>query len=185
MTDASREASYHEFVGLLSRSDRIIRRFVSTLLPHGDAVDDVVQETALECWRRFDGFVPTDPDDAAADFGRWACVIARYKAMSWQRDHSRDRLVFREEVMEKIADSGLQYLSRIDDEQRAIEHCLQKLEPDQRRLVLSVHSPGESIAKIASETGENARRLYRQVNTLRQGLFHCVQGRLATETSHG
>ena len=184
-SDPNREASYHEFVGHLTRSDRVIRRFVSTLLPNSDAIDDVVQETALECWRRFDDFVPTNDSESAADFGRWACVIARYKALSWQRNRSRDRLVFREDVMEKIADTGLQHLPAIDDEQAAIEKCLQTLSPEQRRLVLSVHAPGESIAKIATETGDNARRLYRQLNTLRQQLFRCVQHRLTVEAQHG
>ena len=179
-TDA-REARYGVFVGMLARHDQSIRRFVRSLLPTGQGVDDVIQETALECWKKFDSFSPASSDDASNEFIRWACVIARYKAMSWQRDHSRDRLVFREGVIERLSQQAIRDQVQRDLERQAVEQCLSKLQDDQRRLVLSVHSPGESIARIAAETGVEARRLYNRVNVLRKRLLECVSGQLAED----
>jgi RNA polymerase sigma-70 factor (ECF subfamily) len=184
-TRPGREQLYDEFVTLLARHDLAIRRYVRFLLPSLDGVDDVMQETALECWRKFSDFQPPSVGDSADEFVRWACVIARYKAMSWQRDRSRDRLVFREAVIEQLSAAALESLDRRDEQRRAVEACLEKLTPDQRRLVLSVHSPGESIARIAKETGENARRLYSKVNALRSLLLECVERRLAGEVGNG
>ena len=181
----SRERQYDEFVALLARHDLALRRFVRSLLPSRDGVDDVVQETALECWKKFGDFQPADAESAADEFVRWACVIARFKVLSWQRDNARDRLVFREEVIEKLAHAATESLERREDERRAVDACLQKLPVDQQRLVLSVHSPGESIARIAKETGEQARRLYSRVNALRVILLECVERRLAGETGNG
>lgn len=183
--EAEREARYSEFVGLLARHDQAIRRFVRSLLPSSEGVDDVMQETALECWHKFADFSPHDPSSGVEEFIRWACVIARYKAMSWQRDRARDRLVFRESVVERLADASLERIDHEEQERRAIESCLAKMEEDQRKLVLSVHSPGQSIARIASETGEQARRLYNRVNVLRKRLLECVQQRVQTEVGHG
>ncbi|MCG6154395.1 sigma-70 family RNA polymerase sigma factor [Rubinisphaera margarita] len=180
-----REQQYDEFVALLARHDLAIRRFVRFLLPSGDGVDDVIQETALECWKKFTDFQPESADSTADDFVRWACVIARFKAMSWQRDRKRDRLVFRDGVIEQLAQAALDALDQQDEERRAVEACLDQLPPDQRRLVLSVHSPSESIARIAKETGENARRLYSRVNVLRTLLLNCVERRLAGEAGNG
>ncbi|MDV6029405.1 MAG: sigma-70 family RNA polymerase sigma factor [Phycisphaera sp. RhM] len=180
-TPAAREARYGEFVSLLARHDQSIRRFVRSLLPSNQGVDDVMQETALECWKKFESFTPTTADDAVDEFIRWACVIARYKVLSWQRDSSRDRLVFRESVIERLAQDAMQDLEQRDRERKAIERCLGELDDDHRRLVLSVHSPGESIAKIAEETGVKTRRLYSRVNALRKQLLDCVQGRLVEE----
>ena len=70
-------------------------------------------------------------------------------------------------------------LSQEEEERLAIENCLGKMNPEQRRLVLSVHSPGESIAMIAAETGQEARRLYSKVNALRSQLLDCVRLHLA------
>lgn len=181
----AREASYNEFVGLLARHDQAIRRFVRSLLPSREGVDDVMQETALECWKKFADFRPNDPSGAVDEFIRWACVIARYKALSWQRDKSRDRLVFRDSVVDMLAESAMSNLDAQEQERKAIENCLAKLQDDQRRLVLSVHSPGESVALIAAQTGEKARRLYSRVNVLRKKLLECTQQQLAGEVEHG
>ncbi|QDV24183.1 sigma-70 family RNA polymerase sigma factor [Aureliella helgolandensis] len=183
--EPEREQRYREFVALLTRHDLSIRRFVRSLLPSRDGVDDVVQDTALECWKKFSEFNPERSEESADGFIRWACVIARYKAMSWQRNKARDRLVFRETVIERLAQAALDNLDQQQMEQSAIEVCLGKLQEDQRRLVLSVHSPGESIANIAQETGEAARRLYRKVNVLRKRLLECVAQRIAAEVSNG
>ncbi len=180
-----REARYGEFVSLLARHDQAIRRFVRSLLPTRDGVDDVMQETALECWKKFSEFAPKKSEDVVDEFIRWACVIARYKALSWSRDRARDRLVFREDVIDKLATSATSRLAHRDDQHRAVMTCLGKLTEDQRRLVLSVHSPGQSVSKIAAETGEAARRLYSRVNVLRKRLLQCVQGQYASEVGHG
>lgn len=182
----NRDESYNEFVGLLARHDQAIRRFVRSLLPTRDGVDDVMQDTALECWRKFSDFAPEHPDDAVHEFIRWACVIARFKALSWQRDKGRDRLVFRDNVVETLAADSIQLIDQQDDERLAVECCLGKLQDADRRLVLSVHSPGQSVANIAAETGEKARRLYSRMNMLRRTLLDCVQQQLQTkDTGNG
>lgn len=177
-----RDQQYDHFVSLLARHDQAIRRFIRYLLPSRDGVDDVMQETALECWKKFSSLQLSGDD--ASEFVRWACVIARYKALSWQRDKSRDRLVFRESVIEQLAEAAPAAVEQQDQQRRAVETCLSQLKPDQRRLVLSVHSPGESVARIAKETGEQARCLYSKVNALRSVLLRCVENRLA-EVDHG
>ena len=183
-TSAEREQQYHEFVGLLARHDQAIRRFVRSLLPSTDGTDDVMQETALECWKKYSDFAASSAGEAADEFIRWACVIARYKALSWQRDKSRDRLVFRESVIERLADAAMERLDDREQERQAVETCLARLGDDQRRLVLSAHAPGQSIAMIAAETGEKARRLYSKVRTIRKLLLDCVRSRLAAEAGH-
>ena len=176
---ASRDGQYDEFVVLLTRNDLAIRRFVRFLLPTSEGVDDVVQETALECWKKYSEFQPVG--DAQEEFARWACVIARYKAMSWQRDRSRDRLVFHDAVVEQLSQDALDIALSSSERQLAVEKCLDELPADQRRLVLSVHATGDSVAKIARETGQKSRRLYSTINSLRALLLTCVQRRLAEE----
>ncbi|MEP3481395.1 MAG: sigma-70 family RNA polymerase sigma factor [Fuerstiella sp.] len=178
-----REQRYHEFVALLSRHEASIRRFVRSLLPSASSVDDVVQDTALECWKKFADFQPENADHAQAEFIRWACVIAKFKVLSWQRDQQRDRLIFTEGVIERLAAAAIDGICQ--QQRNAIEECLQSLPTHQRQLVLSTHSPGQSVAAIAIETGQSARRLYSNLNAIRKRLLNCVQQKLATETSNG
>lgn len=179
-----REQRYHEFVALLSRHDVSIRRFVRSLLPSPQSVDDVVQDTALECWKKFADFQPQNAESSQQEFIRWACVIARFKVLSWQRNQQRDRLVFREGVVERLAAVGMDGISDEQRQRSAVKKCLQSLPEDQQQLVLSIHLPGQSVAAIATETGQSARRLYSKLNAIRKQLLNCVQQKLETEASH-
>ena len=46
---------YERFVGLLTRHEPALRRFVRTLLPEWSDVDEVMQRTALAVWRKSGG----------------------------------------------------------------------------------------------------------------------------------
>lgn len=122
-----REQQYDAFVALLARHDLAIRRFVRFLMPSRDGVDDVMQETALECWKKYSEFQPSTTESATDDFVRWACVIARYKSLSWQLDRPRDRLMFRESAVEQLSQTAVDSLGRGEEQRLAVEACLEKL----------------------------------------------------------
>ncbi|QDT60121.1 RNA polymerase sigma factor [Stieleria bergensis] len=178
-----RQDDYATFVSLLARYDQQIRRFIAMLMHSSDAVDDVMQETAIECWNKFETFTGQGDPDEPEEFVRWANVIARYKVLSWQRDRARDRLVFQEELVHLLADTVHDEWDRLESERQAVQACLQKLPPRQRQLVLSVHSPGQSVADVARQTGQKPRRLYTVLNGLRKQLLLCVQDRITVQAS--
>ncbi|QDS98477.1 sigma-70 family RNA polymerase sigma factor [Adhaeretor mobilis] len=178
-TPRDKDEQYNELVGLLARNDHSIRRFVRSLMPGWDEVDDVLQDTALECWKKFDDFKPQDSESASTEFVRWACVIARYKVLSRQRDYSRDRLVFRESAVNELADAAMSKLGNYEAEKASLEHCLEELSSENRRLIMSVYLPGDSIAKIARENNKKARRLYSKLVALRKSLLQCVQQQMS------
>ncbi|QDU38640.1 RNA polymerase sigma factor SigL [Maioricimonas rarisocia] len=177
MTTSPHEHTYERFVSLFARHERAIRAYVRALLPSWQDVDDVMQEVGLACWRKFEQF-----DDAAPDsFVRWASVVARFEVLRHRRNCARDRLVLAEDVVELLATDAEARLDRAEAERTALERCLQKLQDAERRLLLSVHTPGDSVARIAADLGLNARRLYSKVNLLRDRIGDCVRQRLSAE----
>ncbi|MCM2373557.1 sigma-70 family RNA polymerase sigma factor [Aporhodopirellula aestuarii] len=182
MTDPGLDLERNQrFIGLLARTEHIVRRFARGLLPGGDGLDDVLQETALEAWKKFSDFESNELGGTANDFACWVCVIARYKVLSYQRDRSRDRIVFRDELLAELADLALGGLGSQEDELNAVEDCLEKMGEKSRRLLLSVHRCGDSVAKIAEETQKKPRQLYYQINLLRSALLDCVRMRMAED----
>lgn len=120
----SEAPGYELFVGLLTRHEPALRRFARTLLPDWGDVDEVMQRTALAAWRKFGQF------DPATDFLKWALVIARYEALAYRRAMGRDRLVFSEAFLERLADEAEEEIELARREERALERCLQKLSPN-------------------------------------------------------
>lgn len=178
MARSPKDDQYDEFVSLLARHEQAIRGFVRSLLPLPQDVDDVMQETGLVCWRKFDSF---HSNGDCGEFVRWACVIARFEVLRHRRRFARDRLVFDEDVMEILAADAESRLNRAEAEREAVAHCLGQLQEPERRLLLSVHMPGDSIARIAADTGQKARRLYSKVNVLRDLISQCIRMQLAQD----
>ena len=171
---------YRHFLAMFARHERSIRAYVRSLLPSSNDVDDVMQEVGLACWKKFATF-----DDAAAPSGfvRWACVVARFEVLCFRRQCARDRLLLSEDVMQLLAQDAEHRLEKAEAERNAVEHCLQKFQAAERRLLLSVHTPGDSVARVAAELGQQARRLYTKVNHLRDLLAACVRRELAEAES--
>ena len=146
------------------------------MMTSDEGVEDVLQEVALVAWRKF---AELKEDES---FGKWACMIARYEVLKWRRKHARDRLVFSERTLELLSEAELENVELRERERSALDWCIKKLSEAERSLVMAVHLPGSSVARIAEESGQQAKRLYRQVSGLRLALQRCVNARLAEET---
>ena len=96
------DVRYQDFVRLFAHHEPDLRRFIRSLLPTAVDADEVLQQTAIVIWRKFDQF------DPQTNFMKWACVISRFEALAYRRKMARDRLVFREDVMSLMADEGEQ-----------------------------------------------------------------------------
>jgi RNA polymerase sigma-70 factor (ECF subfamily) len=67
------ESSRRELVGLLSRHQRKIFAYLYTLVPNRADADDLLQETCLTIYEKFDEF------EDGTDFVAWANRIAWWK----------------------------------------------------------------------------------------------------------
>ena len=166
---------YESFTRLFLRNEETVRAFVRAMMTSDAPVDDVVQEVAVVAWRKF-----SDLKDGE-DFGLWVCVIARYEVLKWRRKHARDRLVFSKNTLDLLTTAELENVEQRERERSALDCCLRKLSDSERVLVLSVHRPGSSVVRIAQETGQEAKRLYRQTQKLRLALLNCVKMQLTEE----
>ena len=178
MTELSQADRYETFLALLARHERAIRGIVRSVLPSSHDADEVMQEVGLACWRKFSDF---QDDDASDGFYRWACVVARFEILKYRRKCARDRLVLSEEIIQLLAADAEERRDVAESERHALEACLKRLLPADQRLLLSVHTPGDSVAAIARQLGQQARRLYSRIARLRELVGECVRQKLAEE----
>ncbi len=169
----SDDARYESFVALFAHYEPDLRRFIRSLLPTRTDADEVLQQTAIVIWRKFNQF------DQETEFMKWACVIARFEALAYRRKMARDRLVFREDVLELMADEGAEEVSTRRAEHEALEECLGALPEKQRRFVTLAYTPGVNIKELAEEAGSTAAAFYMRLKRLRRQLMICVEGKTA------
>ncbi|MEM7698581.1 MAG: sigma-70 family RNA polymerase sigma factor [Verrucomicrobiota bacterium] len=165
------DQKYELYLARYAGCEADLRRFIRSLLPSWQDVDEVLQQTALVAWRKFEQY---DPD---TNFIKWACVIARFEALSHRRKMARDRLVFREDVFELMASEAEQDIESGRADRAALEHCLSNLDSEQRDLLTEAYSPGIKMADLADRAGVSAAAFYMKLKRLRSQLMRCIDAR--------
>ncbi|MEM9479914.1 MAG: sigma-70 family RNA polymerase sigma factor [Verrucomicrobiota bacterium] len=175
---AAQDDLYELFVQRFARHESDIRRFLRSLLPSWGDVDEVVQQTAIVIWRKFDQY---DPE---TNFMKWACVIARFEALSHRRKMAKDRLVFSEDLLELMADEGAEELNERDKEHVALEACLEAMSEKQRNFLIVAYTPGVKVKELAEQAGSTAAAFYMRLKRLRHQLMKCIESKsLNTEVA--
>ena len=85
------------FVQLLTQYQQRVHLFILSLVPHRADADEILQETNLVLWRKFEEFRP------GSDFRAWAFQVAYNKVKAFRERRGRDRLRFGQEVMDRLA----------------------------------------------------------------------------------
>lgn len=169
---APEDTHYESFIALFARHERDLRRFIRSLLPTAHDADEVVQQSAIVIWRKFDQY---DPE---TNFMKWACVVARFEALAYRRKMARDRLVFGEELMDLMADEGVEELDERDTEHEALESCLAAMPEKQRRFLTLAYTPGVKTKELAEAAGSTPAAFYMRLKRLRGQLMQCMETKL-------
>ncbi|MEM7143624.1 MAG: sigma-70 family RNA polymerase sigma factor [Verrucomicrobiota bacterium] len=173
----SLDASSNEelFVKLFAENERHIRAFIRSMGLAWTEVDDVAQTVSLVMWRKWDQF---DPD---TDFMRWARVIARFEVLKFRRKMARDRHVFREDLMELLAEASIELEERVPNERyrERLERCLERLPEKSRTLISTVYGGEQTIKEVAADLGTSATALYKALDRIRKELRACMETRSA------
>ncbi len=165
------DARYEAFVRLFAHHEAELRRFAGSFLPSWGDVDELMQRSALAMWRKFDQF------DQGASFIKWACVVTRFEALAYRRKMARDRHVFREDVLELMAEEAAEELNQRSAEQDALESCLLAMPEKQRKFVMLAYTPGVKIKELAEEAGSTSAAFYMRLKRLRRQLMQCVEAK--------
>jgi RNA polymerase sigma-70 factor (ECF subfamily) len=167
--------NHEQFLRLYVECEESLRCFVRSLLPTLEDAREVMQNTAAVLWKKYDQL--DDPEN----FRKWAFGVARFEVLSYRRDKARDRHVFSEELLLKLAGEAEEFSEQTMDEIRALKKCLNKLPENQRALVSEAYSDQIKINEIAKREGRTAMSVYKVLHRARMALADCVQNTLQTE----
>jgi RNA polymerase sigma-70 factor (ECF subfamily) len=134
--------------------------------------EDLIQSTAVAIARDFHQY---EPDRS---FTAWAVGVARYRVLSYYRDHKRDRHVFTEDMVKQLADAACNVAPRLSDREVALETCMQKLKPEQRRLLELRYAKDIEVSVIAERIGVAPNTLTVSLRRIRKALADCIERRI-------
>lgn len=164
---------HESFLREFTANEPAIRAFIRCLLPARGDADDVMQETAVVLWERY-------PEvRSVTEFRPWAFGVAKKKVLSWMRDKGRDRVVLSEAMVNLVADVVTTSEEAFDIQRELLRQCVERLEPNQRTMLMAAYQPKAKIQEVARGSGRSIGGFYQWLHRMRRLLLDCVQGELA------
>ena len=126
-----------------ARSPRVFGVIVRMIHDRGEA-EDLLQEVFATAWRRADTF---DPERGSAM--TWLTTLARNRTIDRMRQH-RDELLGENDPPEIADESPTPAVAaESNEERRRLEQCLDRLEPQQKRVIREAFFTGATYGELA------------------------------------
>jgi RNA polymerase sigma-70 factor (ECF subfamily) len=160
------------FVRLFVAGQREVLRYILAFVPNLDDAHEILQETALDLWKKFDRYDPAYP------FAPWACRFAFLQVLKFRERKSRQGKYLSLESLTQLAADRSEKDETLENRRRALAACLQRLNDAERLMVEQRYSRQMPVAEISALTGRNVSTLYKALERVRRRLFDCVSRRL-------
>jgi RNA polymerase sigma-70 factor (ECF subfamily) len=163
------------FVQLVTQYQQRVHLFILSLVPNRADADEILQETNLVLWQKFDEFRP------GSDFRAWAFQVAYHKVKSFQERHGRQRLRFGPTVMDRLTTIASAEPDHMPAALEALDVCKERLSAQDRDLIERRYQPGATTDSVASDVGRSVAAIYKSVVRIRRALHECIERTLRKE----
>ncbi len=168
-------AAQKRFLSLFLRSERELFRYVAVLVPNVVDAEDIVQQTAMSLWEKFDSYDPGQP------FTPWACRFALNRARQWIERRQRWQALLDKGLAEELAQRRQELQPQFEQRLKHLEGCLGKLPGGQRSLVEGYYYERASVEMLAQRSGRSEAATYKTLQRIRHALQVCVEGQAKPE----
>src|ERR1043165_3748535 len=134
-------AAQQRFLSLFLRSEREVFRYVAALVPNVADAEDIVQQTALVLWEKFDAYDESQP------FTPWACRFALNKTRQWLERRRRWQALLENGLAQEVAQRREELRPEMETRLKHLEGCLRKLPEAQRAIVEGYYYRRDGIEK--------------------------------------
>jgi RNA polymerase sigma-70 factor (ECF subfamily) len=161
------------FLALHLQNHNRLAAFVHTLVPAWQDAEEIIQDTLMVLWRKFDEFEPS------TSFFSWAARVAQYEVLNYRRKNRHRELYFDDEVLGALASTALDHMDDMDLQRAALENCIKKLPEKDRELLRLRYRDGGSIQMAADALSRTTGHVQRLLRKVRSGLLRCVHARMS------
>jgi RNA polymerase sigma-70 factor (ECF subfamily) len=166
-----------QFVKLLVQHQNELLRFIAPMVGSVTDAQDVLQDTALALWKKFEQYDQEQP------FLPWAKQFAKYEVLMYHR--RRQRYTFLSETLiEALANRQTEQETVSVQRRRALADCISRLREADRLLLKQRYAEkGTTIQQVAALSGQTANALYKTLQRIRRQLYVCVDRKMASSNT--
>ena len=166
--DVPNFADQDMFLRVFLASEREILRYVMVLVPSVSDAEEIVQQTAVVLWEKFDQY------DRSLPFTPWACRFALNVTRQWMDRRRRWQRLLTGDVAADLVHRQQRLSPEFDDRLEQLKVCLQKLSADQRDLVEGYYFRQLTVESLGQRTQKSVDAVYKALQRIRQQLGDCI-----------
>ncbi len=165
------------FLKLSMTAQRRLLAFILTLVPNHTDADDLLQETTMVMWRRFDEYRP------GSDFVAWGITIARYKVLNYRKKYATSHVQFSDEVLDVLQAEAPEMLQHMDSRTEAVRKCLRNLDDKDMNLIKLRYGKGLTFKNISDLLGRSAQSIHKSLGRIHNALIFCIRRTVSMENA--
>jgi RNA polymerase sigma-70 factor (ECF subfamily) len=166
---APKPAAQQEFLRVFLANEREILRYVAALVPVIADAEEIVQQTAVVLWEKFDEY------DAERPFAPWACRFALNVTRQWIGRQQRWRALLNGGLAEALALRREQLRPEFNSRLVHLHRCMQKLPEEQRSLIDGYYVRQIDIQALAQQAQRTVEAVYKSLQRIRRQLRDCIE----------
>jgi len=163
-----------EFATLCNEYERRLYTYILALVANRTETEEILQETLLVLWEKFDSFVP------GTNFLAWASAVARLEVLKHRERQSRDRRLLSLEAVDAISAEMHVAADVLDMRHAVLAGCLEKLSERQRSIIQQRYQAGVTVEVLAERLGRSREAVYQILSRIRRNLHECIDRAIAS-----
>jgi RNA polymerase sigma-70 factor (ECF subfamily) len=157
------------------KAESRVYAYIRSQIVHKSDAEDVVQETAVTLWEKFDEFQPD------TNFLAWAYQIARFKVQHYYKKRTRQHRLFSDAFVELLAKRMEGMEDELADLETYLATCMERLPVADCEVVKSCYASDATIAKVSEQIGRPVGTIKNVLKRSRRALFECISRSLRRE----
>ena len=131
---------------------------------------DILQDTTLVLWEKFDQF------QRGTSFIAFAREVARYRVLRYRQINARNAVLIEPDLLELVASVA----AESDDDRERVYHdalagCVEKLSSTDRDLIRHRYTADVSVKILAEQLGRSENALSQSFARIRRSLRACIE----------
>jgi RNA polymerase sigma-70 factor (ECF subfamily) len=173
------------FIKLLVAAQPRIFGYLVTLLASLNEAEEVMQETSIVMWDKFDDFTISNrlSEKTIEDFVAWGNQIAYFKVLNLRRKKSLSTTLLSEKVIQMVSNEWTKQeeTKSLENRRQALKQCVDKLPTLQRGVLEDYYWQKLSVDRIADRSQRTPASIYKLLQRVRDSLYKCISNRLSEE----
>ncbi|MCE5186758.1 MAG: sigma-70 family RNA polymerase sigma factor [Planctomycetaceae bacterium] len=156
-----------EFISLLSLTQVRLYSYILSILGNFNDADDVIQETTLTMWQKFDQF------QSGTDFLAWGVSVAYYKILEHRKKKKIPQLS--DELIEQLNSRATDNLKDSNIYIEKLEYCMKKLNAGDYSLINQRYMSGYTVAELSKRFNVTIQAIYLRLSKIQGVLTRCIK----------